>query len=198
MNNYLKIFGVLIFFLWFAGFVLFEVRMFRLVKDEETKTDAIIVLTGGNGRVKEGISLLKNHMGEKLLISGVSKETTLEDILKMAGFEDEAQNLKEKITLGYEALDTKGNAIETKKWVDGHGFKSIRIVTSDYHLLRSLAELSNLINDDVQIIPHPIKQTGKKHFGQNKQFSEYHKYLYVLFTNLFASIFASMSDVEHS
>lgn len=116
--------------------------------------EAIIVLTGGENRVKTGLDLLEAGQSDKLFISGVNPKTSTQDILKM--WKDGPHKAPCCITLGHEAQNTEENARETKDWIEKNGIQSIRLVTSDYHMSRSLLEFGKGL-PDLTILPHPIR-----------------------------------------
>lgn len=114
----------------------------------EQRTDAIIVLTGGKKRIDEGISLLGRNLSDRLFISGVNKGTGLNDL---TGGKDAPCC----ITLGYRAEDTIGNADEARTWVRENNIRSIRLVTSNYHMARARLEFDRAI-PELTIYDHPI------------------------------------------
>jgi uncharacterized SAM-binding protein YcdF (DUF218 family) len=167
---------------WTAGFVLFAAKIPSTLRDISTKTDAIVVLTGGSERVEEGMRLLKDGMAKTLFISGVGEGVFVHEL-----FPEEARDeaLSHKIILGYDAKDTYGNAIETAQWARRQKIKSVRVVTGNYHMARSLRELKNQL-PEVKIVPHPVMPEQVKHQawwkfpGSAKLiFTEYNKFLLV-------------------
>jgi uncharacterized SAM-binding protein YcdF (DUF218 family) len=138
---------------WAAGLFLFIERIPDSVNDSERQTDAIVVLTGGSLRLEKGFELLSAKMAGKLLVSGVDKGIPLEELLKVAGITP--SKLECCITLGYMAEDTGSNAIESAIWIRSNKVKSIRLVTSSYHMPRSLLEFRATI-PGVEIVPHPV------------------------------------------
>lgn len=138
---------------WLWGLFLFVDRIPDSVEDAERRTDAIVVLTGGSLRLEKGFELLSAKMADKLLVSGVDKGIPLEDLLKIAGLAP--SELECCITLGYMAEDTGSNAIESAVWIRSNGVSSIRLVTSSYHMPRSLLEFHATV-PSVEIIPHPV------------------------------------------
>lgn len=114
----------------------------------EARTDAIIVLTGGKKRIQEGIALLDKDLSGKLFISGVNKDTKLEDLTN-------GRAVPCCITLGYRAEDTIGNADEAREWVRENNIRSIRLVTSNYHIARARLEFDRAI-PELTIYDHPI------------------------------------------
>lgn len=172
--------------LWLTGLLWFIHLIPSRVQDTTTITDGIVALTGGSSRLSTAISLLNDNKAKKLLITGVGKGITLanlgslDDISKI----DIAHN-GANITLGYIAKDTRQNALETAIWADLEHIKSIRVVTANYHIPRSMLEFTYAM-PDVAMIPHPVfskrvKVTVKDwwHFPGSTLLimSEYHKYM---------------------
>lgn len=167
--------------IWFIGFVAFAHKINHYPVDNETPTEAIVVLTGGRYRIAEAARLMKNGLAQKLFISGVEKNTSLAAI----GKRQEIDFLNdENIALDRESTNTVENAAVSGNWLKDNNIQNIRLVTSNYHLPRSLAEF-HYKNPDLKIIPHPVfsKYVSKKWWKNGKSFyliaSEYNKYLYV-------------------
>jgi len=138
---------------WIWGLILFIDRMPGSVEDKERHTDAIIVLTGGTLRLEKGFELLSSGLSGKLLVSGVAKGVQMEEILEAAGLTPE--ELDCCVTLGYMAEDTGSNAIESAVWIRTNKVSSVRLVTSSYHMPRSLLEFHATV-PNVEIVPHPV------------------------------------------
>lgn len=120
------------------------------------KTDAIVVLTGGTFRVIEAIRLLNDGAANELLITGIGKGADLETLLMLSGpLPDGVDKVLSHISLGYEAENTTGNAEEAAQWMQKHNHRSLRLVTADYHMPRSLYVFHKRM-PGVEIIPHPI------------------------------------------
>lgn len=167
-----------LFLLWGLGWIWFATTIaFAVPPKEDVKTDAIVVLTGGNGRVNAGLNLLAKKAAPKLFISGVHKEVSRQDIYN--SWTTPHQNNPCCIYLGYQAEDTSGNAIETKEWIEENDIKSLRLVTSSYHMPRALQEISKIL-PQTEIIPHPVFsddfEAWKDRFW-TLTFSEYNKTL---------------------
>ena len=142
--------------LWVGGLVWFgEQEVPRRVQEEAlfTDTDAIVVLTGGAGRLGIGIELLAQGRASKLFISGVYRGVDVAELLRVSRHDPEA--LECCIEVGYDATDTAGNARETARWMAAEGFQSLRLVTASYHMPRSLAEFRRAM-PDVELVPHPV------------------------------------------
>ena len=138
---------------WIWGLILFIDRIPGSVEDEERRTDAIIVLTGGTLRLEKGFELLSAKMAGKLLVSGVDKGVQMEEVLRAAG--RTSAELECCVTLGYMAEDTGSNAIESAVWIRTNKVASIRLVTSSYHMPRSLLEFRATV-PGVEIVTHPV------------------------------------------
>ncbi len=166
---------------WLSGFVCFAQRINAYSFDTTTRTGAIIALTGGRRRIAEAVELLNKGMADRLFISGVDRHISLDDIARRQKLGDLPRH---KITLGQKALDTVGNASETTDWLRQNRIDSIRLVTSNYHVERSIIEF-RAQNPDLIIIPHPVysEHVSKKWWTTWHTFSlifaEYNKFLYV-------------------
>ncbi|WP_135081188.1 YdcF family protein [Terasakiella sp. SH-1] len=138
---------------WAGGFIAFTNLVPRHVADGFTQTDGIVVLTGGTHRLNTGLSLLSDKRAEKLLISGVYRGVELEELLSLS--KRAPAELECCIDIGHEADNTRGNAKETLQWVTKTGFTSLRLVTANYHMPRSLLEFSYSL-PETKIIAHPV------------------------------------------
>jgi uncharacterized SAM-binding protein YcdF (DUF218 family) len=117
--------------------------------------DGIVALTGGGDRLDTAVSLLERGVGKRLLVSGVAQETTKETIGKMSGG---GARFACCADLGYAAEDTHGNAVETASWAHDHHFDSLVIVTSRYHMPRTMVEFSAAL-PDISLIAYPVDQS---------------------------------------
>lgn len=118
------------------------------------EADAIVSLTGGTReRLTTGMRLLAEGRGRRLLISGVDTRAPADAVYSLLdGPEDLVACC---VDLGRRAKDTLGNASETARWAGRNGFSRIIVVTDDYHMPRSLAELRTAL-PDAQLIPYPV------------------------------------------
>jgi uncharacterized SAM-binding protein YcdF (DUF218 family) len=119
----------------------------------DCNADGIVVLTGGDSRVNDALELLASGRGKRLLITGVYAGTTTGDIAREVVNYDRI--LACCVDLDYSALNTFGNAVQARRWAVQHGFHSLIVVTSAYHMPRALAELSHQL-PDVALIPYPV------------------------------------------
>ncbi|QKV20129.1 YdcF family protein [Oricola thermophila] len=145
-----------------------------------TRADGIVVLTGGHARVDEAVRLLDAELGDRLLISGVHPAASRAVLMKTFAV-DEAQ-FACCVDIDRKALDTVGNAEETARWAADHGFRSLIVVTNDYHMPRSLFELRRTMKD-ISLIPHAVIATRGDTVSADMQarrlrvlFGEYVKY----------------------
>jgi len=140
--------------LFVFGFALFAAAVMREAEPMTGTADAIVVLTGGDRRIGEGARLLREKRAARMLISGVNAKTTRDDLFKLSGLDADTFNCC--VELGYAAQDTIGNAAEARTWIGGRDLKRIIVVTSVYHMPRSLAELA-LTMPDVTFIPSAVR-----------------------------------------
>ena len=142
---------------WIAGFVCYVDSVSSYVEpviDESIEpTEAIVVLTGGSERLPAGLNLLRAGKAKKLLVSGVHPGIKLGSLL---AHEQADAELKECcIVLGHEADNTLGNAVEASAFMRQEHFSSLRLVTANYHMARSLLLFGDAM-PSIKIIPHPV------------------------------------------
>lgn len=138
---------------WGLGFLWFVQSIPRGAPPADRHTDAIVVLTGGSERVATGLDLLARGLGRMLFVSGVHRDVDLEDLLRAARLP--ADYMECCIVLGHAAGDTIGNAAETAEWVRREGLGSLRLVTANYHMRRSLLEFRQAL-PETEIVAHPV------------------------------------------
>jgi uncharacterized SAM-binding protein YcdF (DUF218 family) len=119
----------------------------------ERNADGIVVLTGGTARIADALELLATGRGKRLLITGVNAGTTIADIVDKNP--EYRRQLACCVDLDYSAMNTYGNAVQARLWTMAHGFRSLIVVTSAYHMPRALAELRHQL-PDAALTPYPV------------------------------------------
>ena len=183
--------------LWLLGFITFHYVINHYPIPENIKTDAIVVLTGGKNRINVAVSLLREKKAEKLFISGVNADVSIKELEKRKDLD-----LKEleNIYLGKKAYNTAENALESMEWIKNNNIKTIRLVTSNYHVPRSLQEFYGQ-DEDIKIIMHPVysNTVNKKWWKKWKSFclvaSEYNKFMYVYLTIKVKNVINKIFDI---
>lgn len=138
-----------------GDFLLFAQRAAGMKPDPDTKADAIVALTGGSGmRIAAGVQLVAEGRGKRLLISGVHPDVTLEDLIDLAGGDPEVWACC--VDIGHTAETTLGNGDETAAWAYENDYDTLIVVTSDYHMARSLLVLQAAM-PDVALKPWPVR-----------------------------------------
>jgi len=170
------------------GFLWFTTLLPTEVVSDERSTDAIVVLTGGSDRLGVALDLLSADKGKKLFVSGVYRGVDVRQLLDLS---QHSPDLSCCVVLGYEADNTRGNAIETAAWMQEQGFTSLRLVTATYHMPRSLLEFRRLM-PAIEIVPHPV---FPEHFKRENWWmwpgsstlliTEYTKYMVALVRGVF-------------
>ena len=182
-------------FIWAVGLTAFADRVDRYAPvTTPPSADAIVALTGASDvRIETAMRLLEAEKGERMLISGVNRDATREDVRNITrGFGDLYDCC---VDLDYEAETTLGNAQYTADWARARGFDSLVIVTSDFHMPRALLELKAALPPGAVLRPYAIEtktvdaarwwRTGE---SARRMTLEYSKYLVVLFRELVLSV----------
>jgi uncharacterized SAM-binding protein YcdF (DUF218 family) len=141
------------------GFVHF-VEHLPTPTDDRSKTDAIVVLTGGGERITAGLALLEAGKAERLFVSGVHRGVGVAELLRIDRGSSTTlpsdADLAARIDLGDTAGDTFGNSVETVAWMRLNHFTTMRLVTADYHMPRALIEF-RMEAPDIAIVPNPVQ-----------------------------------------
>ncbi len=137
-----------LFLIWVLGFLWFAVSLPQPAPD--IKTDAVIVPTGGPGRIAQGLAVLDKGLAKTMLVTGVDREVKPGEFA--AEFDVSQARMDCCVTLGFAAVDTRSNASETAQWVEDREVKSLRLVTTDWHIRRAASELDRTLPDDVKVV----------------------------------------------
>jgi uncharacterized SAM-binding protein YcdF (DUF218 family) len=169
-------------------FVDFAYKTFS-VREREKNADAIVVLTGGRGRVEEGLRLYRENKGRWLLFIGVDRTVQKGDLLKRGEGERDGNG----IILEKVSRNTLENAFYARDLIVKKEITSITLITSRYHMKRATLIFRNLLPKDVAIYPHPVDSKNLKMKWWNDSgsfrllFTEFYKYCLFRFFFLFAS-----------
>ncbi len=137
---------------WGLGLVAYADNFPKTVAEPHEATDAVVVLTGGSGRLETGLTLLKNNRAAVLFVSGVYQGVDVNALITLV--QENPETLSSRIEIG-NATDTRGNAEETAVWAAARNIDSIRLVTASYHMPRSLLEFRHRL-PNVKIFQHPV------------------------------------------
>ena len=156
--------------LYALGFILFGVTLGRPAKADQ-KTDAAIAITGGAGRIEQAIDVLGDGLTKRVFIAGADPLVTKNDLVDR--FDANARLVRCCVDLGSESVDTRSNAEEAQRWLSRRKFRSVRLVTNDWHMRRAGYEFSRSLNGKYEVVHDAVRTEPK--FGT--LFAEYNKYL---------------------
>lgn len=160
---------ILLVLVWLLGFVPFALSVPPPAGNE--RVDAIVVFTGAKGRLAHGLAMLESGRAKRMFVSGV--DPTVREVELVAVVGRSSQLFKCCIDLGKVAIDTRSNALETAEWVQQNRVKSLRLVTTDWHMIRARDELRHALGSSVSIIADPV--VSKPSLWT--LFNEYNKYV---------------------
>ncbi|TMM45885.1 YdcF family protein [Qipengyuania marisflavi] len=135
------------------GFLAFAVALPRPTSN--TPTDAVIVLTGGPGRIARGVEVVEKGLAKEMFVSGVDPEVKPQEFA--AEFNVSPRLMQCCVTLGYLAVDTRSNAGEVAQWLEEHDFSSVRLVTTDWHMARAGSEFSEALPENLQVVKDAVR-----------------------------------------
>lgn len=175
--------------LWVGGLTWFVMKLPKAPLPSDIKAEALVVLTGGSGRVEHGLSMLADKVAPVLFVSGVAPKVTQEQLLR----EHSSATVRERInTAGGEIIldrvsrSTLSNADQTAAFLRKRDIKRIRLITADYHMQRSLHEF-RIAMPELEILPDPVfpEKFRRESWWQDANtrhlmFSEFYKYAAIL------------------
>jgi uncharacterized SAM-binding protein YcdF (DUF218 family) len=164
-------FGSLLVIIYAMGFALFGVTLGKPATDSLGNTDGIVVITGGAGRIEHGVEILSEGKAKRMLVAGTDPSVTKSDIIHRLG--GKRKLVQCCVDLGSESVDTRSNAEETRRWLERRRYKSIRLVTSDWHMRRARYEFRRELGDTYRVVPDAVRSEP----GFMTLFGEYNKYL---------------------
>ncbi len=154
---------------WALGFLWFAVALPR--PSDDVRTDAVIVPTGAAGRIERGLQILRAGNARAMLVTGVDREVRPGEFAAQFGVPEDQMACC--VTLGFAAVDTRGNAAETAQWVRDSQARSLRLVTTDWHMRRASSELLRALPDDIAVVEDAVPSQPSLRI----LFLEYHKLL---------------------
>jgi len=143
----------------------------------DRNADGIVALTGGASRIADAIELLASGRGKRLLISGAYRATNSKEISRL---NPEFERWVRCCVDFDRSINTVGNALETKRWAESRGFRSLIVVTSNYHMPRALAEIAHQL-PDVALVPFPVvtdRQRTERLATMRRMVVEYVKFVF--------------------
>ena len=156
--------------LWVLGFAAFVILLPRAAGNE--RTDAIVVPTGGEGRIARGIDLLARGRAQRMLITGVDRRVTRAVLAEKQGVP--VATIRCCVDLGHEASDTRSNGDETAAWVLRRRYKSVRLVTTDWHMRRARFELDRALGGQATVLADAVPSNA----SLVELLREYNKYIF--------------------
>jgi uncharacterized SAM-binding protein YcdF (DUF218 family) len=175
--------------IWLAGLFAFAHRVQQSTPAALPQAaDGIVALTGANSnqRITAAVALLERDLGNRVLVSGVNREASREDIRTVSRAVRRLYDCC--VDLGFTAADTVGNARETAEWASAMRYHSLIIVTADYHMPRAMLELRAVLREPeftLQAYPVPTPALKARGWWRSPRATrlmvvEYSKYLAIL------------------
>jgi uncharacterized SAM-binding protein YcdF (DUF218 family) len=162
--------GVLLILLAYGiGYAAFAAMLPSPAGDE--RTDAIVVLTGGSGRLERGFDLVQRGISRRMLISGVERTVRPNELAE--AYDVDPRLLQCCVVLGRESFDTRSNADEVSRWVQRRRIRSIRLVTNELHMPRARYELRKRVGNRLTIVQDAVPSEP----DFKEIYVEYNKYL---------------------
>lgn len=147
-----RFFSILL-LLYLLGFLGFSVSLGSPAGAQHT--DAVIAVTGGPYRIEHGIDDLSRGYAKRMLIAGADPSVTKADLVRRLGGKKTLVDCC--VDLGSESVDTRSNAEEAKRWLVKRGYRSFRLVTSDWHMRRARYEFRRVMRDKFTIVPDAVR-----------------------------------------
>jgi uncharacterized SAM-binding protein YcdF (DUF218 family) len=163
--------GAFLVMLYALGFVVFAFTLGKPAPTTAPATDAAVVLTGGPGRIDHAIDVLRAGKARRLLVAGVDPAVTKSDLARR--IPGSSKWLACCVDLGSESVDTRSNAEEASRWLAKHSYRSLRLITSDWHMRRARYEFDKVLGGKYQLTTDGVRTEP----GFLTLFGEYNKYL---------------------
>jgi uncharacterized SAM-binding protein YcdF (DUF218 family) len=154
---------------YLLGFILFAFTLARPVP--EARADAAVVLTGGAGRIEHAVDVLDRGGVKRVLVAGADPAVTKKDIARRV--KKQGRLVQCCVDLGSESVDTRSNAEEADRWLARHNYRSVMLITSDWHMRRSRYEFQKVLGDKYKLTTDAVPSEP----GFVTLFGEYNKYV---------------------
>ena len=164
-------FGALLLLLYALGFILFSVMLYGPAPKDSARTDSAVVLTGGSGRLERAVEVLRERKARRLLVSGADPLVTKADLARRVRGSDKLMRCC--VDLDSAPVDTRTNAEETRRWLAQRHYKSMRLITSDWHMRRAYYDFRRVLGPDYEIITDGVETEP----SFITLFAEYNKYV---------------------
>ncbi len=153
------------------GFVFFALTLGKPAAADAAPTEAAVVLTGGSNRIEHAVEILKDHRAKRLLVAGADPLVTKADLARRLGGSRRLINCC--VDLGSESVDTRSNAEEAGRWIAQHHFRSVRLITSDWHIRRARFEFRKVLGHNYRLVTDGVRSEP----SFLTLFGEYNKYV---------------------
>ena len=157
--------------LYALGFIFFSVTLGRPAPEDSRRVDAVVVITGGPGRIEHGLEVLADGKAGRMLVAGADPSVTKPDLVRVFGGQRRLVGCC--VDLGSESVDTRSNADEAERWLARRDFDTLRLVTSDWHMRRARYEFTRVLGKDVEVVADAVRTEP----SFMTLFAEYNKYL---------------------
>ena len=154
------------------GFLFFAFTLGKPARGSEGATDAAVVLTGGSGRIEHAVDVLRRRKAKRLLVAGADPSVTKGDMARRLGG-GSRKLIACCLDLGSESVDTRSNAEEAGRWLAHHRFRSVRLITSDWHMRRARYEFDKVLGGKYRVVTDAVRSEP----SFLVLFGEYNKYV---------------------
>jgi uncharacterized SAM-binding protein YcdF (DUF218 family) len=156
---------------YLVGFVIFAFTLGKPAQSNAPATDAAVVLTGGSGRIEHAVDVVRQGKSKRLLVAGADPSVTKKDLA--ARIPGSGSLLRCCVDLGSESVDTRTNAEEAQRWLTQHNFRSVRLITSDWHMRRARYEFQKALGSKYLLVTDAVRSEP----SFLTLFGEYNKYV---------------------
>ena len=140
--------------LYALGFLFFAFTLGKPASADVAATDAAVVLTGGSGRIEHAIEVIRERKAGRLLVAGADPAVTKADLARR--LHGSSKLIHCCVDLGSESVDTRSNAEEANRWLHAHGYRSVRLITSDWHMRRARYEFEKVLGSKFRLVSDAV------------------------------------------